>query len=310
MNREGKQQIDRLMRYAKDAGFEVEADRGNYWRLIHPTNGTRLRVPGDPAGRRIDKERSRLRRFGAPLTAEDVAAQTAARELAAPPPPPPPEPPAQEPPTMTATTRTAPTTATDIPSYAYVLWGTIREKATQKQDLDGVPGLLWRESLVDLIVTLWPQLKNDEPTRKKINYYLRNTGNMLCLQRGTRDAPSMWWLRDEWRDTDRPEGGGFVPVRTVRHPEPRTSAGPPAPVTVRKVADAPHAPTPQRLNGADPVAAISAVIEENTGLRAARDELTGENRALRAERDVLLTEIGTLRAQLAAIKAALGKAGA
>lgn len=383
MSREGRQEMDKLFRFARTAGYSVIPANASARQMLitHPTTGEWERIATNPAGRQIANERAKLRRIGAPVTEQDVkiylAVQAAeeAREKAgaAPPPaepatPAPPPPPAQfqepaaeeapppaapEPagdidageatrdpfvarpfrrphrPTLKDAAMTRPATSyspaappaagIDVPATAFVLWGSIRERADCQQEMaiDGVAGFSWRGTMSSVFKELWPEMGVDP--RKRVNLYLRETENMICLKKG---HTPLWWLRGEWRDiaaepasviAARSEPAALVSVRTrPRAPEPRLTAGPPAPVTViRPGRDTTPAPAGAgRLSEAttqayDAVEAVTAILNRCNALEAQNAQLADENTRLTGTNARLAGELDETRAQLAAIKTAL-----
>lgn len=192
----------------------------------------------------------------------------------------------------------------DVASTAYVLWGSIRERVTGPvETLDGVPGVAWRGTLSSVFRELWPSMGVDY--RKRINLYLRETENMICLKKG---PTPLWWLRGEWRDISA-EPASVIAVRTrPRPPGPRLTDGPPAAVTViRPGRDTTPAPagagelSGETTQAYDAVAAVTAILRRCSDLEAQNAQLAAEN----AELARLAGDLEETRAQLAAIRAAL-----
>lgn len=206
----------------------------------------------------------------------------------------------------------------DVPSCAYVTWGTILERIGDESEdhtLEGVPGLLWRGSFTEVVNGLWPDLRTDAETRKQINNYLRATDNMICLKR---HAP-LWWLRREWNDADVTLPRGFRPIRSGRAlAQPRTEAPAGEVVTSYRCANCGYlaetkqalgghsrihaaarpAPSPRRPRlvvadaappAHDATAAVAEMVERSQHLEL-------ENAELRAEVDRLNRRIATLHA--------------
>lgn len=179
----------------------------------------------------------------------------------------------------------------DIPVHAYVTWGTVVEEiegTAEKQVLDGVPGLLWRGSLTDVINGLWPDLREDADTRRAINGYLRQTENMLCLKR---NRTPLWWVRAEWNQIDITLPRGFKPVSTGRR-KGKVKETP----TVQPVVSMWSCKRDNcQFTTGDP-----AVLEkhEDCHVEVDKKKLTAENQSLRAE-------LAEVRAMLAGIKSAL-----
>lgn len=90
----------------------------------------------------------------------------------------------------------------DIQTQAWMLWSHMRDKDTEATPLKDQPGYSWTGSIHELVLDLWPSLPSQrtDPVTAKMRTslvtYLRDTGNVICLQKGNMHRQSVWWLRD------------------------------------------------------------------------------------------------------------------
>lgn len=175
----------------------------------------------------------------------------------------------------------------DLPTNAWVVWATAKERAgaTAKphEMPGGIPGVEWRGSLSRLIDELWDDLPKGDGARTRLNGYLAETMNMRCLVKG-RDP--IWWVRDEWNSEPVDAGRGFVTVRTRRPGGPTTVEVEPAPVETAWLCPRCSRRSPSKESHvcdthagdllADPSAAIRALLAD-------RDRLAAENVELRSK---------------------------
>lgn len=184
----------------------------------------------------------------------------------------------------------------DIPAHAYVVWGEILENGcvdTDGQVLDGIPGILWRGSVTDVIVGLWPDLRQHDDTRKAINSYLRQTENMICIKRG---SSPLWWLRREWNDVNITLPRGFKPVRSaVRASQENRTAAPVAPVVSSW-----RCPEPECGCVATSRDALDEHSQAHTAQRMAK--LVDQNKYLQEENSRLRSEHEALRSMFSEIR--------
>lgn len=174
----------------------------------------------------------------------------------------------------------------DLPGTAWYLWSVVHDEGeTTTQDLDGVAGVLWRGSLTAKVAVLWPELDRNDQARSDITGYLRASGNMICLKR--RDRPPLWWLTTVWIEAKH-EPTRMPTTRTERRLTPAQAGEDrlPAPVVVGQVE-------------ADPLVAITRIVErqraleaENATLRKLNDDLIGKNEVLAEDNAALLGKLG------------------
>jgi hypothetical protein len=88
---------------------------------------------------------------------------------------------------------------------AWALHRAVLQRAAAGDDAerrDGVGGWRWEGWVNPVLTEMWPQLAADDPdaehVRRALNQWLRVTGNLICLQRGSTRIPSQWWVRDEF----------------------------------------------------------------------------------------------------------------
>lgn len=84
---------------------------------------------------------------------------------------------------------------------------TTREyKYGKAREYDNRPGREWTGSVNEVIAALWPAIRDasviDRPTandlKVRINRYLRNSRNVVCVHNGGVTKPSTWWISDHW----------------------------------------------------------------------------------------------------------------
>lgn len=308
MSAAGRREVDALLVHVQAAGFDVQRWGASHWRVTRPDGGGggpagdgSVRILASAPGRRIHGEKSKLRSIGAPTNEEEVRKFLAAQ----------PKPPAAEPEPDPVVTQPLPPaepepveSPTDIATASFYVWDEIRDGKygdTAAQNLEDIPGRTWRGSFAEVTNTIWPGLSNE--SRRAMNAFLRRTGNMRCLVKGT---PSLWWIRSEWFEVPT-ETRGVAAVRPgpARPRQPRLSDGVERPVTVTLKAPAavppvPPAPprraakatapkpTPWASAPDDPVAAITAVV---TRVR----ELEAQLATVTAERDDALDRLNQFR---------------
>jgi len=196
---------------------------------------------------RLDAEPAQVSEPAARFDAEPPAPATnpfnpQAGEPAAPPtpaavqtPPAPSKPAALTPDSLETLTEAAAYSSGDVSLLAYTLWRKIRRMPDlSPTTLITERGLIWRGQFKKVLRETWPELSED--TRRQLHKYITDSGNMHCVKR--HENPPLWWLRDEWVQTDTPTA--FFTARTPsRRTAPRVTAGPPAPVTTRRIEPAP-----------------------------------------------------------------------
>lgn len=181
----------------------------------------------------------------------------------------------------------------DVPGTAWFLWSAIHDgEPTTVQPLDGADGVLWHGAFSDKVSELWPELGKASDIRNQLNYYLRVSGNMICLKRHTR--PPVWWLSKEWIDTPVPDPG--------RAPDPEIED---SPVAAKPAPRRPAAPakTVTAAGDSNPFDALTNLIDQVT-------TLTDENRTLRKLNDELIAQNEDLAAEAAGVaelRAAVGR---
>ncbi|MGH2381535.1 MAG: hypothetical protein ACRDG7_09985 [Candidatus Limnocylindria bacterium] len=109
----------------------------------------------------------------------------------------------------------------DLGTAAWFVWATALEKAgsrAERQQIDGIDGVLWRGSFYSIVKENWPNLEKDDQGPWKINQWLTETLNARCIR--PKERPPQWWLRKEWND-QKPTSAGYTAVRS----KPRASAG-------------------------------------------------------------------------------------
>lgn len=297
----------------------TEQDLNVYLAVIAAEQDSQDNGPGDPAGAHPtgpagDRDSAEAT-TPAPASPPAGPGEPAPRRLHALPPIPSDDPDdtalAKEQPAMTAMTAPGSTSSPadeelDIEATAFVLWGSLRERISgSAESLDGVPGVSWRGTVSSVVKELWPELSTD--ARKRVNMYLRDTENMICLKKG---PTPLWWLREEWRDASTP---AVIAVRGPARPtQPRLTAGPPAPVTVTHTK--PAGAAPETEPDAGPLAAIEAIIARNRELEKLNGELrqltatTGRLRELEAENERLVAVGMRLNSDLSQARTDLAEA--
>jgi predicted RNA-binding Zn-ribbon protein involved in translation (DUF1610 family) len=97
----------------------------------------------------------------------------------------------------------------NLPLAAELLWEKVIEKikeaGPEPMKLQSVAGYRWEGSRDGAMRELWPSIPRGEasspqtdPRRLKLAIYLKQTNNMICLDKGSRYKKSIWWVRAEF----------------------------------------------------------------------------------------------------------------
>lgn len=69
---------------------------------------------------------------------------------------------------------------------------------------DGADGWLWRGFMNTVMEDIWVGLRADIPEthafKRELNRWLNASNNLVCVERGTRTAPSVWFVRADYND--------------------------------------------------------------------------------------------------------------
>lgn len=98
----------------------------------------------------------------------------------------------------------------NIDTTARFVWAAIISRVhmatARRQTRDGRPGIQWSGSVNKVIESLWPEMsggytldKNEIKTiNVALNRYHRESGNLICIRRGSREIASVWWVAEHW----------------------------------------------------------------------------------------------------------------
>lgn len=191
----------------------------------------------------------------------------------------------------------------DVATSAYVLWGTIRERAgdVSPEQIDGTPGVRWRGAMSAVISELWPTMA--EQDRIAIGQFLRSSGNATHIKLG---GEAYWWVAAEWRDEDvRPRG--FAAPRTKARATPLDvgKGHPPAKVTVTRKPVEPAVSEPAGAAYAFLQAMDARIAEAEQRADVAESRLA----EVEAERDEALARAEKAEAELETINAMFARFG-
>src|SRR5262249_35119154 len=97
--------------------------------------------------------------------------------------------------------------AGELPVTAWQVYETALAAAQQQNPTpiarEGVKGYRFVGAQKTLVLDYWPKLAGDDSmdaVTTAVNGYLRETGNMTIINRGSRVTPSEWFVRGEWND--------------------------------------------------------------------------------------------------------------